>query len=113
MAAIACCAVMTETSCSTDRLPKNTPTLSRSATMDIRRGVAQDDDLLLEVDTELLLHRVVCDADETQHVRRLRVIDVDDEVRMCRRDLRAAGAPALEARSFDEPSGLVARRILE
>jgi hypothetical protein len=30
MAAIACCAVMTDTSCSTDRLPKKTPTLSGS-----------------------------------------------------------------------------------
>ena len=33
IAAIACCAVMTDTSCSTERLPKNTPTLSRSATL--------------------------------------------------------------------------------
>ena len=76
---------MTDTSCSTDRLPKNTPTLSRSGTWCTGCCVAQDDDLPLEVHPELLLHSVVCDADESQHIHRSRVIHVDDEIRMFRR----------------------------
>src|SRR5579862_3365766 len=104
---------MTDTSCSTDRLPKNTPTLSRSAMPCTCRGVTEDHDLPLEVHPELLLHGVMRDADERQHVRRSRVIDVDDEVRMLRRDLRAAQAPALEPRGLDEASCLVARRVFE
>src|SRR5579863_8364723 len=104
---------MTDTSCSTDRLPKNTPILRRSATTLTHRCVTQHDDLLLEVDPELLLHGLVCDSDEIQHVRSSRVIDIDDKVRVLRRDLGSSGAPPFESRRLDETPRLVTRRVLE
>src|ERR1017187_1083176 len=90
IAAIACCAVMTDTSCSTDRLPKKTPMRSGSATAVTGCRPAEHDDLSLEIDSELLLHGVVGNLREGQDVHRGGVVDVDDEVRVFGRDLRAA-----------------------
>src|SRR5579872_926571 len=86
IAAIACCAVITDTSCSTERLPKKTPTLMGSG-IRVALRAAEKDDLPLEIDVEGLLDCVVCDRDEREHVGGCRVIDVDDEVGVLRRDL--------------------------
>src|SRR5450631_630544 len=113
IAAIACCAVMTDTSCSTERLPKNTPTFTCSATLPTRCRTAENDDLLLELDPELLVHGVPRHVHQVQDVGRRRVVDVDDEIRVFGRDLRTPGSEALEARCLDKPARLVVGRILE
>src|ERR1700730_15638695 len=104
---------MTDTSCSTDRLPKNTPPFNRSGTLLTRRAAAEHDDLPLEIDPEPLLHDVMRDAHEIQHVRGRCMVEVDDEIRVLRRDLSAPGPAPLQACRLDEPAGLIAGGILE
>src|SRR5579862_7415779 len=112
IAAIACCAVITDTSCSTERLPKNTPTRNCSGMRD-SLGRAEQDDLALEVDVERVPHGVVCDLDKGEDVRCRGVIHVDDEVRVLRRDLCAADAVSFQPGGLDEPPSLVTRWVLE
>ena len=104
---------MTDTSCSTDRLPKNTPTFNGSGTLLTRRAAAEHDDLPLEIDPEPLLHDVMRDAHEIQHVRGSCMVEVDDEIRVLRGDLSATGPATLQACRLDEPTGLVSGGILE
>src|SRR5579863_8163072 len=112
IAAIACCAVITDTSCSTERLPKKTPTFTGSGMSDSRLRTKQDD-LALQVDIESAQHRVVRDLDEREHVGSSRVIHVDDEVGVLWRDLRAADTVSFQPGCLDEAPCLVARRVLE
>ena len=114
IAAIACCAVITDTSCSTERLPKKTPTCDCDqpcAPPGCERS--EDDDLALEVDVERAAHGIVSDLDKGEHVGRSRVVDVDDEVGVLRGDLRATDAVPFQSGRLDEPAGLVVGRVLE
>ncbi len=56
---------------------------------------SEHDDLPLEIDAEPLVHRVVRDADQRQHVGCGCVVDVDDEIGVLRRDLRTTGSAVL------------------
>src|SRR5215831_14596247 len=65
----------------------------------------EEDDLVLEVDAVLLPGAAARLGHEGECVRRARAVGVLDEVRMPRRDLRAADAVALEPARLEHPAG--------
>src|SRR5439155_445599 len=73
---------------------------------------AEDPDLGLERDPELVLHAVAREVHERQDVGRGRAASVHDKVRVLGGDLRAVDPLALEPALLDQPAGHVGRRIL-
>src|SRR5262249_40039239 len=86
--------------------PGSTPPTSASA---IQADRAEQLDLVLEVDVEALARPAARLPDQRGHVGRAGVAGVLDEVRVHRRDARAADLEALEQR----PGAELARRVLE
>src|SRR5580700_2064143 len=78
-----------------------------------RSTATENDDLPLQIDTELPMDGVVRDGHQLEDIGSCRVVDVDDEVRVFRGDLSTAGSAPLESGGFDEPSSPVTGRILE
>src|SRR5690606_1566144 len=66
-----------------------------------------------ETDSEAVFDSALNSPDEGQNVLSRRTAEIDDEVGMDRGDLGPAFPRALQAGSFDQPGGMVARRIAE
>ena len=66
-----------------------------------------------QFDARLLEHRAPHAREKRGDVGRARVVAIDDKIRVQLGDLGAAFAPAFRAGRFDQPAGLVVRRVAE
>src|SRR5690606_15004033 len=102
--------LLSDTSRSPERPPSITATLPNLLLI---YRFSDDSDFLLQFHAVFAPHRVAHMGDQPLDVRRLRLPQVDDEVRVLFRHLRIADAVALEAAGLDQPGRMVVRRVAE